>query len=73
MQIKFSKKYKVLFEILQGKHPEVDTVIITGGRGSAKSFVISVFSLIALVQHKWNVFIQGLQTFLLSIHCVLGQ
>jgi len=55
MQIKFSKKYKVLFEILQGKHPEVDTVIITGGRGSAKSFVISVFSLIALVQHKWNV------------------
>jgi len=55
MQIKFSKKYKVLFEILQGNHPEVDTVIITGGRGSAKSFVISVFSLIALVQHKWNV------------------
>jgi len=55
MQIKFSKKYKPLFEILQGKHPEVDTIIITGGRGSAKSFVISVFSLIALVQHCWNV------------------
>jgi len=55
MNIKFSKKYKPLFEILQGKHPEVDTIIITGGRGSAKSFVISVFSLIALVQHKWNV------------------
>jgi phage terminase large subunit len=55
MKIKFSKKYKVLFEILQGKYPEVDTVIITGGRGSAKSFVISVFSLIALVQHAWNV------------------
>jgi len=55
MQIKFSKKYKPLFEILNGKYPEVDTVIITGGRGSAKSFVISVFSLIALVQHKWNV------------------
>lgn len=55
MNIKFSKKYKPLFEILQGKHSEVDTIIITGGRGSAKSFVISVFSLIALVQHKWNV------------------
>jgi len=55
MQIKFSKKYKPLFEILSGKYPEVDTVIITGGRGSAKSYVISVFSLIALVQHAWNV------------------
>jgi phage terminase large subunit len=55
MKIKFSKKYKVLFEISQGKYPEVDTIIITGGRGSAKSFVISVFSLIALVQHAWNV------------------
>jgi len=55
MQIKFSKKYKVLFEILSGKHPEVDTVIITGGRGSAKSFVISCLSLIALVQYGWNV------------------
>ena len=55
MKIKFSKKYKPLFEILNGKYPEVDTVIITGGRGSAKSFVISVFSLIALVQHFWNV------------------
>jgi len=55
MRIKFSKKYKVLFEILNGKHPEVDTVIITGGRGSAKSFVISVFSLIALVEHLWDV------------------
>lgn len=55
MQIKLSKKYKPLFEILSGKYPEVDTVIITGGRGSAKSYVISVFSLIALVQHAWNV------------------
>jgi intein/homing endonuclease len=33
MKIKFSKKYKPLFDILQGKNPEVDTVIITGGRG----------------------------------------
>lgn len=55
MTIKFSKKYKPLFEILEGKHPEVDTVIVTGGRGSAKSFVLSCFSLIALVYHFWNV------------------
>ena len=53
--IKFSKKYKPLFELLKGGHKEVDTVIITGGRGSAKSFVIAVFSLIALVDHLWNV------------------
>lgn len=55
MKIKFSKKYKPLFDILKGKHPEVDTVILTGGRGSAKSFVISCFSLIALSYHLWNV------------------
>lgn len=53
--IKFSKKYKPLFELLQGKHPEVDTVIITGGRGSAKSFVVAIFSLIALVDHYWSI------------------
>jgi phage terminase large subunit len=55
MRIKFSKKYKPLFDILNGKHPEVDTVILTGGRGSAKSFVIACFSLIALTHHFWNV------------------
>jgi len=55
MNIDFSKKYQPLFQILQGKHPEVDTVILTGGRGSAKSFVISVLSLIALVEYGWNV------------------
>lgn len=55
MKIKFSKKYKPLFDILRGKHPEVDTVLLTGGRGSAKSFVIACFSLIALAHHAWNV------------------
>lgn len=55
MKIKFSKKYRPLFELLEGKHPEVDTVIVTGGRGSAKSFVIAVFSLMALAYHLWNV------------------
>ena len=55
MKIKFAKKYKPLFDILRGKHPEVDTIILTGGRGSAKSFVIACFSLIALTHHLWNV------------------
>lgn len=55
MQIKFSKKYKPLFQLLTGKYPEVDTVIITGGRGSAKSFVIACLALTALVYHAWNV------------------
>lgn len=53
--IKFSKKYQPLFQLLNGQHKQVDTIIITGGRGSAKSFVVSVFSLISLVQHAWNV------------------
>ena len=55
MTIKFSKKYKPLFDILEGKHPEIDTVIVTGGRGSAKSFVLSCFSLMALAYNLWNV------------------
>ena len=54
-EIVFSDKYFPLFEILQGEHPEVDTVILTGGRGSAKSFLSSVFSLTALVDYEWNV------------------
>lgn len=53
--MKFSKKYKLLFALLKGEYPEVDTVILTGGRGSAKSFVIAVLSLTALVYHFWNI------------------
>lgn len=53
--MKFSKKYKPLFQLLKGEHKEVDTVIITGGRGSAKSFVCAVFALTALVYHLWDV------------------
>ncbi len=54
-EIVFSKKYKPIFELLDGKHEEVDTVIITGGRGSAKSFVLSLFSIIGLVKNKWSI------------------
>jgi phage terminase large subunit len=55
MKIKFSKKYKVLFELLNEKHPQVDTVILTGGRSSAKSFAIALVCLMGLVEKKWNV------------------
>ena len=51
-----SNKFQNLFRLLDKTwHPEIDTVIITGGRYSLKSYTVSIFSLIALVQHKWNV------------------
>lgn len=55
MEINFSKKYQNLFKLLNGNFYEVDTIIITGGRSSAKSFVVAVWSLIGLVKHKYNV------------------
>ena len=54
-EIVISEKYLPLFELLDNEHPEVDTVILTGGRGSAKSFNVALFSLIALVQNNWKV------------------
>lgn len=48
-------KYLLLFELLEGKHPEVDTVIITGGRYSAKSYNIGLWSTIALVNYDYSV------------------
>jgi len=53
--IKFSKKYQVLFQLLNDKHQNVDTVILTGGRSSAKSFAIALLSLMGLVEKGWNV------------------
>ena len=51
-----SIKYKPLFELFDPKtHPDVDTVIVTGGRYSLKSFTVSTFSLMALVNYGWNV------------------
>lgn len=55
-EIEFSKKYQNLFKLLDSDFAkEVDTVIITGGRSSAKSFCVAVFSLIGLVEYCWNV------------------
>lgn len=55
MEIRINKKFRPLFELLSGKHPEVDTVILTGGRGSTKSFNVSLFSLIGVVEHQYKV------------------
>lgn len=54
--IKISNKFKPLFQLLdKTKYPDVDTVIITGGRYSLKSYSVSILSLIALVQYEWNI------------------
>lgn len=55
MEIKFSKKYQNLFKLLENNYPEVDTVVITGGRSSAKSFVVAVLCLMGLVEKAWNI------------------
>ena len=53
--IEISHKYEPLFELLEGKHEEIDTVIITGGRGSAKSYSVGLFSVLALTEYEYNV------------------
>jgi PBSX family phage terminase large subunit len=55
-KIEFSDKFEPLFRLLDPNfHPEVDTVIMTGGRYSSKSFVTAIFSIIALVDYGWNI------------------
>lgn len=49
-------KFEPLFDLLDpNSFPEVDTVIMTGGRYSLKSHTTSIFSLVALVDYSWNV------------------
>ena len=55
MEIEYSYKYQPLFELLEGLHPDIDTVIVTGGRGSAKSHAIAFWSLTALIQYAFNI------------------
>jgi len=55
-EIDICYKFQPLFDLLDvNKYPEVDTVIMTGGRYSLKSYTVSIFSLIALVEYGWNV------------------
>ena len=70
-EIKLSHKFKPLFKLLPpdgNYYPEVDTVIITGGRYSAKSYTVGIFSNIALGRF-WMEYIihQDTQTNLLLI------
>ena len=56
MEIEIKSKYKPLFDLFDNSfHPEIDTVIITGGRYSLKSYTVSIFALIALSGYLWNV------------------
>lgn len=55
-EIHIVNKFKPLFRLLENDwKPEIDTVIMTGGRYSLKSSTVSIFSLLAMVQYKWNV------------------
>lgn len=54
--IEISYKFEPLFELLNdNSSPEVDTVVLTGGRGSSKSFNVSVLSLIGVVEYAWKI------------------
>ena len=53
--IEISAKFEPLFELLEGLHPEVDTVLMTGGRGSTKSYTVGVFSVLALTEYQYNI------------------
>jgi PBSX family phage terminase large subunit len=53
--LELSEKFKPMFQLFNDKYsPEVDTVIITGGRYSLKSYTVSIFALTALVNYGWN-------------------
>lgn len=54
-EIKISDKFNPLFDLLEGRYPEVDTVILTSGRLGAKSFTVGLFTLIALVTKNWKI------------------
>ena len=56
MQIPIHRKYKGLFQLFNPEyHPEVDTVIVTGGRSSGKSYSVAIHSVVALTSYKWSV------------------
>lgn len=55
MDIELSDKYQPLFELLAGDHASVDTVIITGGRFSQKSFAVGTFACVAAKDYNHRV------------------
>jgi len=54
-EIYFSDKYTPLFELLEKQYPEVDTVLVSGGRDSGKTFGIGCFVGTAAEQYNHRV------------------
>lgn len=55
MELVLSEKYQPLFEILTGEYPEIDTVVITGGRNSQKSFAVGTWSCVGAKDLSYNI------------------
>lgn len=55
MELKLSKKYEPLFKLLSGQYPNIDTVVITGGRNSQKSFAVGTWTCIAAKDCAFNI------------------
>lgn len=55
MEIKLSESYEPLFELLEAANKNVDTVVITGGRNSQKSFASALFGCIGAKDYKYNI------------------
>jgi len=54
-EIEIASKFEPLFELLDdNNYPEVDTVILTGGRASSKSFSVALLVLIGVVERCWK-------------------
>lgn len=54
MELEYSEKYEPLFQLLEGAHPKVDTVIITGGRNSAKSHAVGTFICVGVKDYNYR-------------------
>lgn len=54
-EVEISHKFQPLFELLENDaHPNVDIAILTGGRFSSKSFTVSLFALVGVVENEWR-------------------
>jgi phage terminase large subunit len=53
--ITFSEKYHPLFELLNGIYPQVDTVLISGGRDSGKTFAVTCFVSLAAADYNHRI------------------
>ena len=55
MELELSEKYEPMFRWLNGDFPQVDTIIITGGRYSQKSFATGLFSCVAAKDYNHRI------------------